>query len=472
MAKILDVFLMPHPPLIVPEVGKGKERKVQQTISALEYCCKIIKEKAPRTIVIITPHGDILDESMLVMAKEKLVGNLSRFGASTVSESFENDVKLVNGIITNANKKRIPCVGLDDELAFEYGVSTTLDWGALVPLYFVTKQYDDFKLVYMAVSMLSCEDLYEFGICVQDAIESTDYENDVVIICSGDLSHVLREDGPYGYHPAGIKLDQSIIDLLNNGDVEGFFNLDRTMVEDGKECGLRPLLIGLGTLEGYSFKSKILSYEGTFGVGYAVAQLEPVTKTAERNVIAKLSRRQFGAVANQAATEDPYVSLAKKSLEHYLLAAKVLKFDALSLPYEMLNRKAGVFVSFKKKGKLRGCIGTIEPIRENIAEEIICNAISAGTEDNRFKPIESHELAELTISVDVLSQPQKVSSLSELDAKKYGVIVRSGRRTGLLLPDIEGVNTPQEQIEIALGKANIRIYESYTIECFDVKRHN
>jgi len=471
MAKILDVYLMPHPPLIVPEVGKGKEKKIQQTITALEYCCKTIKEKAPRTIVIITPHGNILDDSMLVMAKEKLEGNLSRFGAPAVSESFENDINLVNEVIVCANKRRIPCVGLDDELAFEFGVSTFLDWGALVPLYYVVKQYEDFKLVYIAVSMLSYEDLYEFGICVQEAIESTNYENDAVIICSGDLSHVLKEDGPYGYNPAGAKLDRNILDLLNNSDVEGFFNLDRTIVEKGKECALRPLIMGLGTLEGYSFKPRILSYEGPFGVGYAVAQFEPVAKTTDRNLIHKLYRCQYGGIADQTAAEDSYVSLARQSLEHYLMTAKILKFYALSLPYEMLNSKAGVFVSIKKKGKLRGCIGTIDPIRENIAEEIIYNAISAGTEDNRFEPIERSELAELTISVDVLSQPRKVSSLSELDAKKYGVIVRSGRRTGLLLPDIEGVNTPQEQIEIALGKANIGIYESYTIECFDVERH-
>jgi len=141
------------------------------------------------------------------------------------------------------------------------------------------------------------------------------------------------------------------------------------------------------------------------------------------------------------------------------------------LTSDMLTKKAGVFVSIKKSGKLRGCIGTIVATRKNIAEEIIYNAVSAGTEDTRFKPIEEDELEKLLFSVDVLSESFPVKALKDPDVKKYGVIVKSGRKTGLLLPDIEGINTLQEQIEIALEKAGIRANELYTIECFKVERH-
>ena len=138
----------------------------------------------------------------------------------------------------------------------------------------------------------------------------------------------------------------------------------------------------------------------------------------------------------------------------------------------MLEEKAGVFVSIKKNGQLRGCIGTIQPQRDNIAEEIIHNAISAGVRDPRFMPVDGSELGDLVYSVDVLEKHESVDTDDELDPKKYGVIVRSGLRSGLLLPNLEGIDTVREQIEIALQKAGIRPDEHYTLERFEVKRHS
>jgi AmmeMemoRadiSam system protein A len=138
----------------------------------------------------------------------------------------------------------------------------------------------------------------------------------------------------------------------------------------------------------------------------------------------------------------------------------------------MLEQKAGVFVSIKtESGDLRGCIGTIAPYTKNIAEEIINNAISAGIHDPRFDPIEEYELENLVYSVDILKAPEKIQSIDELDVKRYGVIVRKGNRTGLLLPNLEGINSPSEQVDIALRKAGIGRYEDYSMERFEVVRH-
>jgi len=145
--------------------------------------------------------------------------------------------------------------------------------------------------------------------------------------------------------------------------------------------------------------------------------------------------------------------------------------DYSGLPEEMLNSRAGTFVSIKKKGELRGCIGTIGPTRENIASEIVHNAISAGTSDPRFYPVKPYELDELEYSVDVLMEPEEINSMDELDVVKYGVIVRAGRRTGLLLPNLENVNTVEQQVSIALQKAGISPNEKYTMERFEVIRH-
>jgi hypothetical protein len=165
----------------------------------------------------------------------------------------------------------------------------------------------------------------------------------------------------------------------------------------------------------------------------------------------------------------PLVELAKKSVESFITQGKVI-----SLPDpqpDSMSGKAGVFVSIKKHGELRGCIGTFQPACDCIGTEVISNAISAATKDPRFSPVTEKELPDLTYSVDVLSSPEKISSLSELDPKKYGVIVVSGFRRGLLLPDLEGVNTVEEQLRITKMKAGILPHEEVEIYRFKVTRY-
>lgn len=165
----------------------------------------------------------------------------------------------------------------------------------------------------------------------------------------------------------------------------------------------------------------------------------------------------------------PVVELAKRAVEEYIKKGKVLPVPEVLTP-EMKGR-AGVFVSIKKHGELRGCIGTFMPSCKNIAEEIIKNAICSATEDPRFLPVQEDELKELSYSVDILSQPERVKDLNELDPKRYGVIVASGGRRGLLLPDLEGVNTVEDQLRIAKLKAGIPEDERIDIFRFEVRRY-
>ena len=144
------------------------------------------------------------------------------------------------------------------------------------------------------------------------------------------------------------------------------------------------------------------------------------------------------------------------------------------MPQELssdMQMRAGVFVSLKKKGELRGCIGTILPTTDNVAQEVVRNAIEAAVADPRFPPVAAEEIPELQISVDVLTEPVKVASVKELDAKRFGIIVKSGERRGLLLPDLEGVDTPELQIKICRRKAWIREDEPVELFKFEVKRY-
>jgi len=165
----------------------------------------------------------------------------------------------------------------------------------------------------------------------------------------------------------------------------------------------------------------------------------------------------------------PLVELAKLSIESFVREKKVIE-----PPQELasqIREKAGVFVSIKKKGNLRGCIGTFAPTTENVAYEVIRNSIEASTRDPRFSPVQEDELDDLDVSVDVLTQPERIAALDELDAKKYGVIVKSGARRGLLLPDLPGVSTPKQQVAICMQKGGIGPKDPIELYRFEVKRY-
>ena len=165
----------------------------------------------------------------------------------------------------------------------------------------------------------------------------------------------------------------------------------------------------------------------------------------------------------------PLVRLAKETVESYVRQGKAPKAEELS---PEMKERAGVFVSIKKFGELRGCIGTFEPTKANVAEETIANTISSATRDPRFPPVNAAELPHLSYSIDVLTKPEPVDDQSQLDPKRYGVIVESGFRRGLLLPDLEGVNTVEQQINICRHKAGILPHEPVKLYRFVVKRYS
>jgi AmmeMemoRadiSam system protein A len=167
---------------------------------------------------------------------------------------------------------------------------------------------------------------------------------------------------------------------------------------------------------------------------------------------------------------NPYTALARASIESYLLEKRILKVPE-DTPQELLNRRAGAFVTLYKAGCLRGCIGTIAPVRESLALEIIFNAVASAAEDPRFPPVTRDELEDLVISVDVLGKAEPVAGVDQLDPARYGVIVSDRYRRGLLLPHLDGIDTAEEQVSIALRKAGIGFSEPYRLERFEVVRH-
>jgi AmmeMemoRadiSam system protein A len=170
---------------------------------------------------------------------------------------------------------------------------------------------------------------------------------------------------------------------------------------------------------------------------------------------------------NDTPSSHPLVRLARQAIENHLSGEPVPTVEADLASTE----PSGAFVSLKKSGQLRGCIGTILPVAGTLAEEVVSNAVSAATRDPRFPPVAPEELGEITVSVDVLSVPEPVSSPDDLDPSRYGVIVQSGSRKGVLLPNLPGIDTVQKQLGIAKQKARIAPDEECELLRFEVKRY-
>jgi AmmeMemoRadiSam system protein A len=366
---------------------------------------------------------------------------------------------------TACHLQGIPSVLVDSKVLSKYGVKFELDHGTIVPLYFINKYHSEYKLVHITYSAIGEINLYKLGMEIKRVSEELGRK--AVVIASGDLSHKLKEEGPYSYSPYGEKFDRELLSDLEKGNVFEAFNMNKTMVEEAGQCGLNSVYILLGSMEGKEIKGELLSYEGTFGVGYGVMKLK--REDREKSYFEDLVNNKEEKYKNKVNSSNTYVKLARENLNEYFSQGKNIK-NISNLPDELLRERHGVFVSLKKYGQLRGCIGTILPTTNSVAEEIIKNSIEAAFHDPRFPEVTEEELEDIDISVDVLMDPEPCG-IQDLDQKKYGVIVSRGVRRGLLLPDLEGVNSVEEQLKIACDKADIDFYEEYYIERFEVVRY-
>ncbi|XMB85222.1 AmmeMemoRadiSam system protein A [Mycoplasmatota bacterium WC44] len=465
MGKIIAYYAMPHPPIIIPEVGRGQEEKIKETSDACNKVADEISNIEPDTIIIVTPHGPVFGDAIALSYESKIKGNLGKFRASDIAYELDINLGLTKKIMDYSKSENILTVGLTEESAATYGINYELDHGTIVPLYFIHKKYPHYKIVHITYGMLSQIELYNFGIQIKKAVE--DCDTNAVFIASGDLSHKLLEEGPYNYSPHGEKFDNELVSLLEKGNVVDVFNMSHTTIKEAAECGLRSYYVMLGAMNNLEIKGNLLSYEGPFGVGYCVFNFS--TSKSKKNVYDQLVDYIENRYNDKLKNEDPYVRLARESLIHYLEKGNYIDIPSY-VTDELKEVKRAVFVSLKKEGNLRGCIGSTSPTMENVAKEIIKYAVEAGVRDPRFLPVRIEELKMIDFSVDILTEPRKATR-DELDPKKYGVIVRSGLKSGLLLPDLEGVESIEHQLDIVLQKAGIDSYDEYSIEKFEVLRH-
>jgi len=459
--EIKYAFIVPHPPLIIDKIGRGEEKKIQNTINSYDAIAKKIAQIKPDTIIVLTPHSTVYADYFHISPGKSAGGNFGAFGAPDVKITAMYDEEFID-ILTKTTQKEHIYAGIMGER------NKKLDHATMIPLYFINKYYTHYKTVRISISGMSLEQHYKFGKCIKKAAAQSN--KNIIIIASGDMSHKLKEDGPYGFSNEGVLFDNMLNEAIKKADFLKFLTFEEDFLHLAAECGLRSFVIMAGVLDKTAVKSEFLSYEGPFGVGYTTAFFTAAGEDSNRNFDEIARDEEIRRLKDIKEKEDDYVRLARLSLESYIKEGKKIS-PPKNLPDEMLNNRAGVFVSLKKNNNLRGCIGTIEAVRSSIAEEIINNAISAGAEDPRFEPVTEDELQLLSYSVDVLGKAQKVNSKNELDVKKYGVIVSLRGRRSLLLPNLESVDDVDTQINIALKKAGIGEHEPYNIERFEVVRH-
>ncbi|MDO5574569.1 MAG: AmmeMemoRadiSam system protein A [bacterium] len=467
---LLASFIVPHPPLAVSEIGNGREQEIVSTLQAYRQVAGEIAQLSPDTIIVISPHSIMYADYFHISPGSSAVGDFRQFGAGQVKYHVSYDEMLVQKIADEAWKAGVPA-GTQGER------DPKLDHGTMVPLYFIDQAFQemrqDYQLVRIGLSGESPEMHYRFGQCIGRAAAESGKR--IVLVASGDLSHKLAENGPYGYTKEGPKFDRQVTEAMKKGDFLSFLSFDPVFCEAAAECGLGSFRIMAGAWDGRAVESTLLSYEGPFGVGYAVASYYPTGEKAVTDVLQAYLQQETDRMSQMRKQEDTYVQLARKSVECYVNYNRALKPEEYFTPElteELHHTQAGAFVSLKKNGKLRGCIGTILPTRSTLAEEIVENGISACSRDPRFLPVTPEELKDLVYSVDVLSAPERISSAGELDVKRYGVIVTQGSKRGLLLPNLDGVDTIEEQIGIASDKAGIKRGSKVELQRFEVVRHH
>ena len=459
---IVAAVVVPHPPLILPEVGRGEEKGIQRTIDAYRTVMARAAALKPDTVVVTSPHSIMYADYFHISPGKGARGDFSKFRAPQVEVRVDYDGEFVAALSKRCQEAFLAAGTLGER-------DPSLDHGTLIPLRFLQEHNLSCKVVRIGLSGLPAKDHYALGRYIAETAETLGRR--VLLVASGDLSHKLKEDGPYGFAAEGPRFDEITMKALGGGDFLSLLEMDADLAEGAAECGLRSFWIMAGAMDRRTVKTEALSYEGPFGVGYGVAWIQPAGEDAARNLGEQMEERHRKRMEQRKAGEDALVRLARLSLETFVKTREYASLPA-DLPRELAERQAGAFVSLKKDGKLRGCIGTIQPTQPSLAEEILKNAVSAGMHDTRFSPVQSEELPDLVYSVDVLGTPEPIDSPKQLDVHRYGVIVQCGHRRGLLLPDLVGVDTVEQQIEIARRKGNIRPDESVQLWRFEVVRHH
>lgn len=262
--------ISPHPPIIIPEIGGSEIKKVEKTIKAMKKLADILEKAEPDTLIVISPHGLVYPDRMNICGMSKLKGDLAHFGHPEIKLKYENDLDLAIEIDKTASDDGI------EALLYDNGATNRtyeLDHGVTVPLYYLASELTDIKVLPIAYSLLDRLQHFGFGQVIGN-VAAKNTKKRIAIIASGDLSHRLIPAAPAGYTPVGKKFDKTLLKTLEENDTQEILNFEEDFLKEAGECGYNSILILLGALNDLKTKPRVLSYEGPFGVGYAIVNFK------------------------------------------------------------------------------------------------------------------------------------------------------------------------------------------------------
>lgn len=442
-------IVAPHPPIMLEAIGGERAAVTAQTTASLRFAAKILDRFDPEIIVVLSPHAPTILRVISVDSSPMHSGSLKEFGAPELSNSYRGSPKFVNELLYRLDQREIPAI---DRLAVPALRPGALDHGVVVPMS-ILDPTSRWQIAPVSTSSLSLATYLTLGDELRRTAEALGMR--LAVVGSGDCSHKLTPDAPAAHSPQAAEFDKAMISLISASDYFGLSALDPLHVSEAGQCGLRSFIaVGAATAPAFT---RVLSYESPWGVGYLTAIINEHLAPLEDN-----TNFHSGTLFT-----DP-VTLAKNAIKFFLLTGNMLEpelYNDRNFPI-----RAGAFVTLHKKGRLRGCIGSIYPACDSLAHEIARSALQAAIADCRFPPVSIDEIDGLTIKVDIINQPQ-ICEFSDLDPKKWGVIVSSGAKKGLLLPDIENIDTPEQQLNLAKQKAELTPNELYKLERFSVTRY-
>jgi len=430
MPGIVAGALVAHPPIVLVEVGGVQSAHVRATADAMRELDSILAKVDADVALVVSPHSPSSMTSLPVRRAAHLAGDLSRFRAPQVRFEADTDVALANGLVVDGQQAGFSLI---------WAEQSDLDHGVVVPLHSLPRTMANKRCIFLGVSGWLLYRFVDFGAWLHRRLS----DRSAILIASGDLSHRLTPDAPYGFRPEGLVFDRLVIDALRGHEWERIEGMDPDLIEEAGECGLRPLAILLGAARAAGLASQVLSYEGPFGVGYPV-----VAFTASSDAGPVIDIQELG----------------RRAIDTYLRTRRLIE-PPNPIPAG-LQAPSAVFVTLRKHGELRGCVGSVRPTEPTAAHELIRYAVASAVRDPRFDPVGLDEVQDLTIKVQLLDPAESVADLSALDPRTYGLIVRRGDRQALLLPGIEGINTPEQQVAAVCEKAGINRHAPLELQRF------
>jgi len=390
----------------------------------------------PQLIVLVSPHAPRHQQSWGLVSTQELRGS---FGSPEVDLKVRGSSKAAEAISSAARS---------------YGLSTrelpgdSLDHGTLVPLFFVQEAGYRGPVVVVAPPLPGLQTEVLFGEALREAARSLNEH--WAVLASGDMSHRLTLDAPLGYDPRALHFDETFVEFVRAGDLRSAIGIDPGLADTAAEDVIQSTAVAAGAIAFRARGLKVFSYESPFGVGYLEALLY-----SDR---AEIKHR----------TPPPgLLEVARQAIESELRGENFIPphFEA---PW---HDARPVFVTLRNaQGELRGCIGRTESIHGSLADEVADCATAAATRDYRMPAVELDELAELSIDISILDDPEPVQNRAELDPHRYGVVVTRGLRRGVLLPNVEGIESVADQLRVALQKGGISPAEPYRVERFTVSK--